>query len=149
MSNFDPALDVRPWYLATPYTNYPEGLDRAADFAAEQAALLLKAGHDVFSPVVHSHWVATAAPEGTFDLTDGDFWLERDAPFMRASRGLIFLKAPSWEKSSGMLRELVWFVEQGKPVVFMEPGKVPSLDHDTWHYRRGPGVNLPWLDRRP
>ena len=43
------------WYLASPYSKYPEGTQAAFEMACWQAGLLIRAGVPVFSPIAHSH----------------------------------------------------------------------------------------------
>ena len=42
-------------YLATPYSKYPAGLQQAFVDAAKLAALLLRSGMNVYSPIAHTH----------------------------------------------------------------------------------------------
>lgn len=112
------------WYLATPYSKYPEGLEAAEKLAAENAALLLKARIPVFCPIAHT---GPLVVHGNFESRDHDFWINVvDRPLMRGAHGLIFLEAPSWQWSSGMHEEIVEFTKAGKPIVFMQPGVIPE-----------------------
>lgn len=110
------------WYLATPYSKYPEGLEAAFRLACVETARLVKGGIPVFSPIAHTHPVAMAAD---MDPLDHTIWLPCDEPMMKAACGLILLRAESWERSYGMKVEREAFEAAGKPVVFMDPGVVP------------------------
>lgn len=112
------------WYLATPYTNHPDHLDAAHAVACKNAALLLDAGIDVYSPIAHTHPIARYVTKA--HAKDHEFWQKVDRPMMEAAQGLIFVKVISWEQSAGMFKELVAFLQAGKPIVFMEDGVVPS-----------------------
>jgi len=114
---------VSYWYLATPYTNNPDRLEGAHARACVNAAKLLDAGIDVYSPIAEMHCVAKYT---TADAKDGAYWQRICKSRMETARGLIFCKMLSWEKSEGMFKELVAFLQAGKPVVFMEDGVVPS-----------------------
>lgn len=49
------------WCLATPYSKVPGGIDAAFEAAAREAALYVKAGIPVVSPI--AHWLfGTSAP---------------------------------------------------------------------------------------
>lgn len=111
------------FYLATPYSKYPGGLQAAFDMACEQTALLVKAGIPVFSPIAHTHPVAMIAG---MDPLDHTIWLPCDQPMMDAASGIIMVRAESWEKSYGMKVELETFTAAGKRVVWMDPGVVPE-----------------------
>lgn len=111
------------YYLASPYSKYPGGLDEAYRVACRAAALLIKAGVPVFAPIAHSHGPAML---GGIDPLSHDIWLPADEPMMRAAKGLIVLKAESWQDSYGMAEEIRAFEEAGKPIVYMEPGVVPE-----------------------
>lgn len=116
------------YYLASPYTKFPGGLDAAYAAACEQTAILIRAGIPVFSPIAHTHGIALC---GGIDPKDHAVWLPADAPFMRAAAALIVCKLPSWERSFGVRAEIDAFYEAGKPVVFMTPGEVPAWDIHT------------------
>lgn len=111
------------FYLATPYSKYADGLDAAFTDAAQQAALLVRAGVPVFSPIAHSHPIAM---QGGIDPLDHAIWLPADEPFMRAARGLIVCKLVGWKASYGVSVEIRAFRKAGKPVVYMDPGVVPA-----------------------
>jgi hypothetical protein len=111
------------FYLATPYSKYPGGLQAAFDMACEQTALLVNAGVPVFCPIAHTHPVAMIAG---MDPLDHTIWLPCDRPMMDAASGIIMVKAESWEESYGMKVELEAFVAAGKRVVWMKPGEVPA-----------------------
>jgi Domain of unknown function (DUF1937) len=110
------------FYLATPYSKYPGGTEAAYIAACEQAALLIQRGVPVFCPIAHTHGVAV---HGRIDPVDHDIWLPADRPFIRAAAGLIVCKLSGWETSFGVQHEIRDFDDQGKPVIYMEPGTVP------------------------
>ena len=110
------------FYLATPYSRFAGGIDRAYEAACEQAALLIRAGVPVFAPIAHSHPIATY---GELDPLDHEIWLPADKPMMDAARGLIVCKLPGWDSSYGISIEIEAFKSAGKPIFFMEPGEVP------------------------
>jgi len=105
------------WYLATPYSKYPGGLDAAFEEAAKTTAKLIRLGMRIYCPIAHTHPVARY---GKIDPYDHAIWLPADKPFMDAAAGLIVVKMPSWEESYGISEEIKAFKAAGKPVMFME-----------------------------
>lgn len=112
------------WYLATPYSKYPRGLEEAFQEACRQSAVLIKAGIRAYSPIAHTHPIAVA---GGMDPLDHGIWLPADRPFMDGAQGLIVCKMDGWSASYGIGEEVKVFVAAGKPVIYMEPGQVPVL----------------------
>ncbi len=112
------------WFLATPYSKYPHGLEAAFRLACQQRGLLIRHGIPCFAPIVHSHAVAV---ECGIDPHDHAVWLPAEEPMRRAAGGIILLMAESWTLSKGMKIEQDEFAAAGKPVVFMEPDVLPAL----------------------
>ena len=113
------------WYLATPYSKFPHGIEAAFHLACQQTALLMRAKVPVFCPIAHTHPVAM---HGDIDpLASYDFWLPADRPFMQTAVGIIVCKLESWETSTGIAHEIEEFKKAGKPIVYMEPGVIPEL----------------------
>lgn len=111
------------WFLATPYSRFPDGIEAAFNLAVEARGLLLKAGVPVFSPIIHSHPVAVRCG---IDPLDHSIWLPSEAPILRSAIGLIMLRAESWGISYGMNHEKKTFEAAGKPVIWMDVGVVPE-----------------------
>lgn len=106
------------WYLCTPYTVFPGGLDAAHDAALELSARLLRAGVPVLSPIAHSHLISVR-----HDLPNThDFWVEFvDRPLVKAAYGVIVAEMLGWERSRGIAQELAWAEEWGKPRRLLDP----------------------------
>lgn len=105
------------WYLATPYSEYAAGIQQAAEDACRAAALLIRHGVPVFSPIAHSHWIAI---HGDIEPTRHDLWLPADAPLMGAACGLIVVRMPGWEQSYGVDQEIKAFRAARQPIYYME-----------------------------
>ena len=112
------------YYLASPYSKYPLGITAAHFHVCQQAALLIRSGVPVYSPIAHTHPIAQF---GDIDPFDHDIWLPLDRHMMDAAGGLIILKMEGWSRSYGMGTELAYFAEQDRPIVYMDPGVVPDV----------------------
>jgi hypothetical protein len=104
------------WYVATPYTKYPDGHEEAYKAACRESAWLIARGVPVFSPIAHTHGIAE---QSSVSNTDGDYWLKADQPMMDAAYGIIVVKLPGWEESRGVLHEIEYFGKAGKPIVYL------------------------------
>jgi len=111
-------LDKGFWYLASPYSNFPFGLDAAHDAACELAALLMSSGRLIFCPIAHSHHIAQKA--GLNNGKDLKFWLELDVPFMEAAIGMLIATLPGWDESEGIKAEVAEFERMKKPIYLVE-----------------------------
>jgi len=105
------------WYLASPYSKYPKGLEAAFIEVSKAAAQLIKQGVRIYCPISHSHPIAIY---GKIDPLDHSLWLAADKPFMDGARGLIVLKMDTWENSFGIGVEIEAFKAAGKPIQYME-----------------------------
>lgn len=118
------------WYLASPYSRFPHGIEAAFRLACEQTAFLIRHRVRVYSPIAHSHPVAI---HGGINPYDHSIWLPADKPFMLAATGLIILRAESWEKSVGIEHERNYFALRQRPIVYMDPNILPAelaIPHD-------------------
>ena len=107
----------RYFYLATPYSKYPEGIEAAFRDACRVTARLIRAGVPVFSPIAHTHPVAVY---GDIDPLDHSIWLPADAPMMKGAWGLIVAHLDSWATSYGIKVEIEEFAKAGKPICHLE-----------------------------
>ena len=106
------------WYLASPYSKYPDGLEKAFLDAARAAGWFNNRGISVYSPIVHTHPIAKVAG---IDPVDQEFWLEVDRPMMNAAHGLIVLQLEGWEESSGIAYEIEVFQDTEQEIIYAEP----------------------------
>lgn len=105
------------WYLATPYSQYPDGQYRAFIEACKAAGALMKVGIGLVCPIAHGHPIAEY---GRIDKTDHQTWGKINEPLLRASFGCIVYKMPSWETSLGMMDEIEYFRGREAPVYSIE-----------------------------
>ena len=117
------APDPGFWYLATPYRAYKGPRASAFTQAAQQAAILSDSGISVFSPIVHSHVIASHTERLVEESPE---WIDLDMPMVRAARGVIVCMLPGWEQSSGIYRECNEAIKLGKPVIHMTPDTIPE-----------------------
>lgn len=108
-------------YLATAYSKYPEGIQRAFERASEIAADLLRLGVSVFSPIVHAHPIAVY---GKLDPLDHEFWLSFDAAMMAKADAMVVAMMVGWEVSQGIAHEIRFFENAGKPVFYVQPSRL-------------------------
>lgn len=108
------------WYLGSPYSKYMHGTEAAWSSVCLQAAVLIRRGISVYSPIAHTHPIAE---HGRLDPLDHDIWLPVDRPLMDAAKGLIVLKLEGWSRSYGLAHEIEVFASAGKPVIYMTPDR--------------------------
>jgi hypothetical protein len=111
------------WYLATPYSKYPKGLEAAYRLAYKHQTLLHLNHIKCFSPIAFCHHEAMALG---LDPHDHSIWLPVCAPIMALAKGLIIVKAGSWEISYGIKQEWADFDARGLPVIRMDPFTMPT-----------------------
>lgn len=136
------AHNVRLWYLATPFTDYPAGQHRAVLHASRVAAALIARGIPTFCPVAHSQVLYSAGLLPHSDeprligpythIRDGwKMWMEVCLPFMEAAGGLIVAQLPGWTVSKGVAVEMDDFRNVGKPVVMLPMDMLrPLIDEE-------------------
>lgn len=106
------------YYIATPYSKYPDGVIAAENLALEQTAFFMRCGIPCVSPIVHSCAIARASG---IDHTDSDFWLQQDRPLLEGACGLIVICANGWEDSHGIKKEIRWAKRSHKLIYYTDP----------------------------
>lgn len=104
------------WYLASPYSKYPTGLEDAFVRACEITADFLRLGVTVYSPIAHTHPVAM---HGNIDPYSHDIWLAFDNAMIKACDGLIVACLEGWMHSKGIEYELSAFLAVDKPIFYL------------------------------
>ena len=104
-------------YLVSPYT-HPDPAVREVRFqaACRQAAEMVRCGIAVFSPIVHTHPLASHGLP-----LDWSFWREYDRAFLEMCSEVWVLTLDGWRESQGVQAEIKLARELGKPVVLVEP----------------------------
>ena len=105
-------------YLASPYSKYPAGIERAFEDISAIAGALLVRGYRVYSPIAHTHPIATYAK---LDAYDHIIWLPFDQAIMAACGAMMIAKMETWDKSYGISEEIKFFSAAGKPIYWLDP----------------------------
>lgn len=105
-------------YLATVYTSYPDGIEAAHIAACTIAARLIEQKINIYSPIAHTHPIAI---HGDLDPLDHGYWMDFDAAIIRKSDALLIAQMREWERSKGIALEVTAFLEQGKPIFYLDP----------------------------
>lgn len=108
-------------YVATPYSKYPAGMERAFAKAARIAGRLIEKGIKVYCPIAHSHPIASYA---YMDPLDYGIWLPLNDAIMNRCDALAVVLMETWELSFGIGYEVDFFDKLGKPVFALDPGIV-------------------------
>lgn len=112
------------YYLATPYTKYPQGIEQAFIDASKLAARLIQSGLSVYSPIAHTHPIAI---HGGIDPLDHKIWLPFDNAMMKAATFLLVAHMPGWEESYGIGEEIKFFKAMGKPIYDLDPETLQAI----------------------
>ena len=109
-------------YLAVPYT----GMREESFIAVNRvAAILMKQGHVVCSPISQNHPIAEQ--EGL--PTDWKFWKKYDLCFIEWCDALVLLKLDGWESSTGVTAEIKMARKLDKPTIPLEKDFVENSVH--------------------
>jgi hypothetical protein len=103
-------------YLATPYTGTPEQEEERFQEACDIAGQLIRQGAHVFSPIAHSHPIATRSKLPI----DHGFWIDFNRSWLEWADEVYVAKMRGWEQSRGVQWEVLYAREAGKPVKFLE-----------------------------
>ncbi len=109
-------MNKRIIYLASPYS-HPDPAMRELRYkqACEVAALLMRDGHLVYSPIAHSH------PLTAFGLpANWEFWRPLDEAMLAKCQALVVARLSDWEQSRGVRAELAQARELGLKIGFVE-----------------------------
>ncbi|HLH88257.1 MAG TPA: DUF1937 family protein [Xanthobacteraceae bacterium] len=108
-------------YLACPYTHSCADIREQRFVAATKAAAsLIQSGYIVFSPVTMTHPIDSII--AGFDGTLGsEFWVSFDEAFMEVCAEMAILPLDGWRESSGISREIDFFIQRKRRVWFLNP----------------------------
>lgn len=105
-------------YLATPYTKYPHGLERAFADACRITAQLTQCHIKVYSPIVHCHSLCLYSD---LDPLDYSIWKPINMAMLSICDPLIVAHMEGWDKSEGIADEVKVFEQLGKRIYDLDP----------------------------
>lgn len=118
LHDLEPLKQFNLIYLASPYSKYPKGLERAYCKICRIAGRLLVNGVTVYSPIAHTHGIASHA---YLDPYDYNIWLPFDGAMMRACDAMVVALMQEWQTSYGVAHEMDVFNEAHKPIFALDP----------------------------
>ncbi len=116
----DLVKDKGYWYLCTPYSKWPHGLEDANQVAQQLTALLMEHRVPVFCPIAHTHGISKFVTQ--VDKRDFDFWLSADKPLVDSAYGVLVADLTGWRESRGVVQEIGWARDAKKPLWLLSPG---------------------------
>jgi len=109
-------LKGKLWYVGTPYSKYPLGLEMAFQHSSMLIGDLLRKGVTGYSPIVHTHPVAIYSE---IDPYSHEIWMPFDKKMMEVTGGMLVAMMDGWETSKGIGMEIDEFESMGKRIVYM------------------------------
>ena|ERR1017187_2263704 len=107
-------------YLAVPYSHKnPSIKEKRFQIVNEMAALLMSKGYYIFSPISHTHPIATSNAHNQLP-GEWEYWEGYDRVMMKCCKSLLVLKLEGWETSTGVQAEIKIANEFGIPIEYME-----------------------------
>lgn len=121
-------------YLASPYSADKDSIKKKRfEAACEAAARLISQGVMIFSPIAHSHPIATIG----CTPTSWEFWEKWCMGMLDKCDSMIVLQLDGWEESAGVQAEITWMIDAGKePICYM-----PAKGHKSWKQPKSGGEN--------
>ena len=106
------------FYLASPYSKHPDGIDGAFREISEIAARVMRHGVPIFCPISHAHPIAIY---GGLDPLSHDIWLPADEHLMRVCGAMLIAKMTGWDTSYGVSEEIKHFRQAKKLIYLLDP----------------------------
>lgn len=109
-------------YLAGPYT-HPDPAIRAARAhdATIAAARMIEQGYIVYSPLSMTHPIdVQMSADG--ETQGSDYWVAFDEAFMEHCAAIVVVMTSGWNQSRGVAREIAFFEQRERRVVYANPG---------------------------
>jgi hypothetical protein len=113
------------WYLGSPYSKFPGGMDEASREVSRLAGEMILAGIPVFAPISHSHAIAEAS---RIDPASHTIWLPADQPFIDKAHGMVVAMMEGWRDSIGVKHEMDCFRMTERPILFLDPETLTISD---------------------
>lgn len=104
-------------YLAVPYSHQNRTvMEQRFKLVNRKSADLMKKGHIVFSPISHSHPIAT---QEELPLSH-DYWKAMNESFIDWCDALYVYRLACWQFSAGVHSEIEYAIKTGKPVIYID-----------------------------
>ena len=118
-AQIDPAIGII--YLAGPYTDPDPNIREArARDATVASARMIERGYIVYSPLTMTHPIdIQMSADG--QTQGSDFWVAFDEAFMAHCAAITVLTTMGWQQSRGVAREIEYFEQLGRPIVYAKP----------------------------
>lgn len=114
------------YYLASPYTKYPGGIQKAFEAICRIAGWLTLKGVGVYSPIAHTHPIAI---QSGMDPYAHEIWLPQDFKIMSKCDALLIAKMKTWEHSYGIEQEIKFFKQdKGLDPLYLEAGDIYHIE---------------------
>jgi SOS-response transcriptional repressor LexA len=117
-------------YLASPYSfggdSSEEDRNENYRMAVRQAWEMMSEGINVYSPIVHHHPIQKVEPM----VMVTDDWMQFDLPFLEVAQTLYVLCTPSWQLSEGVMAEIDYAKDRGKPIEYITPSQFVLTGED-------------------
>jgi len=108
-------------YLACPYSHENEKVrEKRVEMATKAAAKLMEDGHQVFSPITHTHPISKYTNKHP---CDNDFWMVQDLWILVACNEIYVLCLDGWEFSKGVEEEVKVAYRLNKKITYLKGGK--------------------------
>lgn len=117
-ANLSELLQYDLCYVASPYTSYPAGVDRAYSDVGDVSWWLRLAGISHFSPILYAHPLAKV---WGVDRGNSAFWLDFDSSMMDVCDAMVIVDLDGWADSHGIGIEQAIFEKAGKPIYHLDP----------------------------
>lgn len=104
------------WWVGSPYSLYPHGLDQAVDDVLRAVWWLRSQGIACYSPIPDSHRMAALHK---IDPRCHATWMAANGPLMELACGLIVVQMERWAYSKGLSEEIVEFHATDRPVKYL------------------------------
>jgi hypothetical protein len=81
---------------------------------------MIEAGYIVYSPLTMTHPIdIQMSADG--ETQGSSFWVAFDEAFMQHCAAIVVLTTPGWQESRGVEREIAFFEQHARPVVYADP----------------------------
>jgi nucleoside 2-deoxyribosyltransferase len=109
-------------YLASPYSSYDrEELNERVRKTERATATLIERGHLIFSPILHSHYIAHLVSFDPLNHAPDKMtgWMAYDFAMIDKADEVWVLQIPGWDTSNGVRAEVEYAQKTGKPIKYV------------------------------